>query len=345
MSAPSASAALPLRDDFVAGIDIGGTKIHIADTLHASIRRYETSDYVSVEALLEDYFARVGARPKRVVLVVAGPRNDETGDIRLTNCSWPPFVPAAAARTYPGTTFVTANDMIGATAGMLAQSSMNETQLKYGTPASTGTKLAVTVSTGIGVAAATWDEPTQRYVFLATEGGHIGFQPRNPQEQSYLDHLHQKYPQASAELALAGKHGVQNLVDHFLDASSAPALHHAVVEAQAKQRPVGAVLLEFATDGDGQDQVAARTILSHMGALLGSYLGDLALAFKATGGIYLTGSVALGLAEYWAEQTDFTDRFNKTGGVHADWLANVPIYLATDPNVGVAGALALAKEA
>lgn len=343
MTTITSSVHLPVKEDFFAGVDVGGTKIHIADTLKSGVRRYRTGDYTSIDSVLDAYFNQVGARPKRITLVIAGPRDDETGSIKLTNRPWPAFNPTDAAKQWPGTVFETANDMIGTAAGMLAESSMHEKQLKHGNPVRTGAKVIVSISTGIGVAGAVWDSQTKRYVFVASEGGHINFQARNTHEHGYITHLHQAYPQASAELAIAGKYGVQNLINHFLDTSKAPALHAAITRAQASDRPLGAVLLEFATEGADADQAVAKTILGHMGALAGAYLGDLALTFKATGGVYLSGSVALGLSEYWAEQTDFIERFGKPGGVHAEWLTKIPIYLATDPDVAVAGALALAR--
>jgi glucokinase len=338
------SSTLRVDPKLLVGIDVGGTKTLIADTRGTAVHRYNTPDFASMDAILETYFAKVAARPKRIVVVMAGPRNDDTGTISMTNCDWPPFDPSAAAERYPGTTFTTANDMIGATAGVMQLSSIDTATLKPGTPTRTGTKVVVTMSTGIGVAAAVWSEQLQRYIFVATQGGHLTFQPRNEHEQKYLHHLHKKYPQASSELALAGKHGIDNLVDHFLDEAQAPKLARAIVTARKMDNPVGAVLLEFATEGTGANQKAAHNILHHMGALVGGYLGDLGVAFCATGGIYLMGSVSIGLSEYWAEHTPFAERFAKPGGSQADWLQHVPIYLTTNPHIGVEGALALAKE-
>lgn len=333
---------LPLRQDLITGIDVGGTKVHIADTLSTTVRRYDTPDFASMDEVLGNYFQTIGARPVKVAVGMAGPRNDETGEIKLTNTHWPTFKPIEATQKYR-TEFTTANDMVATTAGVLQVTGIDLLQLKSGTATRTGTKLVTTLSTGIGAAAAVWDSHSKRYVILAGEGGHIGFQPKNEEEQQYLTYLHKKHPHASAELALSGKYGIENLVDHSLETLEVVNLGSAITKARGANRPVGAVLIEFATQGEGVDQQTAETILRRLGAMVGSVVRDLTVAFKATGGVYLTGSVALALAEHFAEKTEFNQRFICQGAVHDTWLDNVPINLVTDPNVAVVGALALAK--
>lgn len=333
---------LPIRKDLITGIDVGGTKVHIADTVSTTVRRYDTPNYASMDAILDEYFQTMGVRPAKIAIGMAGPRNDETGVIKLTNSHWPAFDPEEATVKY-GIEFTTANDMVTTAAGVLAETGIDLFSLAPGTPTSTGTKMVVALSTGIGTAAAVWDSRSKRYVILAGEGGHIGFQPKNDEEQQYLNYLHKKYPHASAELALSGKHGIDNLVDHSLENQTAPYLAGAIKRARAENRPVGAVLLEIATQGEGSDQKIARAILGKMGAMIGSVLRDLTLTYKATGGVYLTGGVALALGEYFAKNTEMKNRFVREGAVHDTWLRGVPISLVTDPNVAVVGALALAR--
>ena len=130
----------------VTGIDVGGTKVHIADSQSGAIHRHDTANYADLFAVLEDYFEKSGARPAKIVVVMAGPRDDETGSIKLTNSHWPTFHPKAAEDRYPGTSFQTMNDMIGTAAGMLAESGVDLVELKAGTPKLHGSKLAVTLS-------------------------------------------------------------------------------------------------------------------------------------------------------------------------------------------------------
>lgn len=324
------------------GLDVGGTKVHIADTSTPAVQRYDTADYPDMDTLLEDYFQSQAARPLRMTVGMAGPRDDDTGEIKLTNHEWPVFDPMATSQKY-GVEISTANDMVITAAGVLEESKADLIPLKDGTPTRTGTQLVVALSTGVGAAAAVWDPYSKRRVIVASEGGHIGFQPKTEAEQDYLSYMNRKYPHASAELALSGKHGFHNLVEHILPAQEPAELSHAIDEARQAERPVGPVLVEYALNGDGADRRAAQAMLQQMGSMVGSVIRDLTLAFKATGGVYLTGSVALAQAEYYAAHTGFNERFVRKGAVHDKWLENVPINLVTNPNVAVLGALALAK--
>ncbi len=337
------------RSDFFAGIDVGGTKVHILDTLSTKLHHFLTTDYSDLYGILDAYFERMDARPTNIVIDMAGPRDEQTGEMRMTNCPWPKFNPNQAAKKYPGTTFATTNDMVAVAAGMLAATSLDLKQLKPGKAAPTGNKVVMTISTGVNSCTAAWDEITKRHVFIQAESGHTSFGPRNNIERRFFEHLTKNYPHPSVELALSGKHGVEGWVDVALGELDAPELAAAVEHARNNDQPVGVVLLEFATHGKGRSQAAAQIILGHMGSLVGHILADKALAYKASGGIYLTGSVSMGLSEYWAEETDLIKSFVRIGTKeHAPWLeellSNIPIYLITNPDIAASGALALAKE-
>ncbi len=45
---------LPMsRDDFIAGIDVGGTKVHIMDTLSTNLHRYMTGAFPDLYGVLD----------------------------------------------------------------------------------------------------------------------------------------------------------------------------------------------------------------------------------------------------------------------------------------------------
>jgi glucokinase len=347
VSSPANSFAV--NDNFVAGIDVGGTKVHIVDTLSANVHRFATLDHPDLYAVLDKYFDSAGVRPRRIVVAWAGPRDDETGDVYPSNFNWPIFSPREAEKRYPGTEFETSHDMAATAVGAMHAPSTDLHLLKEGTAKAKGPAIAVTISTGVGVCAAIWDAHSKRRVFFAGEAGHIGFMPYTDAERRHLEHIFNKYEHPSIELAISGSHGIGSWLAHSPELDTAPLLKAALERAIEANRPTGAVLLEFATEGANADKEVAQEVLSNMGRLIGNSLADYALAYKSTGGIYLTGSVSLGLAEYWAEHTDFAKTFVRRGTPeHVPWLedllSNIPIYLVTDPNIAAAGALAFAKE-
>lgn len=334
---------LPIDQHLSIGFDVGGTKICMLSEMEGEVRRYKTADFASVEEMLDTCFEELGSQPSSVVLAMAGPRDDETGSVKLTNGNWPAFHPASASQRYPGTVFETVNDMVGTAAGVLVEPGVDLTELKPGTPTREGTKLVVALSTGFGAAAAVWDKHVGQHVFVPSEVGHIGIQPENDDEAAYLRFLQTQHVHVSAELALAGKSGLDSLINHTLADHPADKLATAVSHARTANLPVGAVLLEFATQGTGPERATSRLILQRLGAMLGSALRDLAVAFRATGGIYLTGSYILAVGQYLSDETDLLQRFVHPGAVHEEWIAKIPLYLVDDPHVAVKGALQLAE--
>jgi glucokinase len=335
-------------NEIVIGLDIGGTKIHALNTTSFEVGRYPTDSYDSLDAFLASYLAKLDIVPSAIAVAMAGPRNDNDGSIKMTNSQWPTFYPAEFRRMHPQTSAVTANDMVATIAGVISGDDVSLVQLKPGVSSQTGTKIVVTISTGVGVAAAVWNEQAGEYTFMQAEGGHMGFQPRDEMQSGFLDYLRKIYKHPSVELAISGKRGIDNLVDYLLPKVNAPQLSHAIDDARSKNIPTGAVLLQFANADDNEDRAAARQILDSLGSLVGNVLADFALAYKATGGIYLTGSVSVALAEYWANNTKMNADFIRSGTEdYAIWLdamlGDVPIYLITDNDIAVKGALELAK--
>jgi glucokinase len=340
---------LKVDQKFMVGVDVGGTKTAIMDNRGAHIHRFETSEYRDLYAILGEYFEAAGARPARMAVAMAGPRDAETGVVTPTNFPWPPFDPAEAERRYPGTSFESLQDMDAVMAGIVHGSDLDLKQLKPGRAVPQGTTVGATISTGMNTCMAAWDRRSKHYVYVTGEAGHVGFQPYSEAEDRHLKHIFTKYEHPSVELALSGMYGIESWVEHSPEMRTALELADAVKRAEQAGRPVGAVLLAFATEGNGPSRDAARSILNNMGALAGNVMADYALYSLATGGMYMTGSVSLGLAEYWAEETDFVKAFVRRGtDTHAPWLEetlkNTPIYLVMDPNVAVKGALAWAQE-
>ena len=339
---------LPVKKGLVAGADAGGTKVHILDTDNPNLKRFPAPKYPNLYELLDDYFEQLGARPERMAIAMAGPRSDETGDVYPTNVDWPPFLLAEATRRYPGTKIHTMHDLASVAAGITYLPGLNTVQLKSGKPVERGPKLAITISTGVGMCVAAWDIFSKRYFFFSGEAGHIGFQPYTEAEYRHLAHLFTKFDHPSVELAISGKHGIETWLEHSPELNDAPELTEALTFAMKNDQPTGAVLLEFAKHGEGKSKNAAAAILDNIGSLIGNVLADFALTYRSTGGIYLTGSVSMGLSEYWAEYTGFEKAFRRYGTAdHANWkesmLGDMPIYLIADPNIGVEGAFELAK--
>jgi glucokinase len=84
----------------------------------------------------------------------------------------------------------------------------------------------------------------------------------------------------------------------------------------------------------------ARATISMFVRLLGRFAGDTALTFKATGGVYITGGVALGLGALFDERV-----FRAAFEAHPPYdklLAAIPSALITYQEPGLLGCAAIA---
>ena len=136
-----------------------------------------------------------------------------------------------------------------------------------------GVQVVCGPGTGLGVAALIPDNGFWRVV--ASEGGHMSFGAAEPDEEAVFRRLREMSGAGSAEAILSGP-GLARL--HRAVHPDAEALSPEEIIARAKS-------------GDA----AARATATLFVRLLGRFAGDVALAFKATGAVYLTGGVGCGL--------------------------------------------------
>ena len=197
--------------------------------------------------------------------------------------------------------------------------------LQAGKPQQHGTLGLVGAGTGLGVASLVWDG--ERYRPQPSEGGHMGFAPRDELEAELWRHLESRYGRASAELVLSGNglaaiHGFLRLRSPGAAAPATPA----EISAQALADPASL---------SGQ-------ALSLFVRCYGAFAGDIALAFLARGGLYVCGGIAAKLAPRF-RQGDFLSAFTDKGR-HRELVASIPVRLVTNEKLGLIGAAFAALE-
>ncbi|MDP1635356.1 MAG: glucokinase, partial [Gallionellaceae bacterium] len=87
---------------------------------------------------------------------------------------------------------------------------------------------------------------------------------------------------------------------------------------------------------------AERRSLDLFLAAYGAFAGDMALTCLARGGVFLAGGIAARLLPV-LPQSGFLAAFNAKAE-HAAIAARMPIHVATDPLLGLRGALRIARE-
>lgn len=262
------------------------------------------------EGVFERMLAGVNALPRAAVLAVAAPVSGEV--ITLTNRDWCVRLSDLSARF--GIAPIHAVNDFEALAWALP--SLREHELRRLGEAgafSDGVKLVVGPGTGLGVAALV---PVDSGIqVIASEGGHSSFGPAYPDEEPVFRRLAEQKAPLSAEWILSGP-GLARL-------------HAAMHPGTMTLKPEMLVMQACAGNRE------ARATVALFVRLLGRFAGDMALAFKATGGVYVAGGVATGLGSLF-EAKLFRAAFERHPP-YETLLQSIPSALITYAEPGLLG--------
>ncbi len=186
----------------------------------------------------------------------------------------------------------------------------------------------VVVGPGTGLGCAVLLPNGKAPLVMPSEAGHVALAPGGDREVEVLRRLGRDRPYVHTGHLLSGP-GLVNLYRALADIHGIGTLH---AEPAA-----------ISTAAVGDHDPLAREALSMFCAMLGSFAGDLAVIFKAGGGVYLAGGILPYIRDFLLA-SDFRARFlNK--GVMRPFLANVPVRLIEHGQLGVFGAAAMEIEA
>ncbi|PLX45805.1 MAG: glucokinase [Hyphomicrobiales bacterium] len=303
--------------------DIGGTnaRLGIAEGLGRpvrSIRVYAGRDFNDFESLIRAYLSDSGEpMPRHGCLAIAGPVADNRA--RLTNGAWG-VDGNRIASLFGMEACEVVNDF---TALAWALPWLGEDQLLAVGPAATPrgearrARLVVGPGTGLGVSALI--EQGGLRVAVRSEGGHVGFAPRDEAESELLNWFRLHYERVSAERLMCG-HGLE-------------LLHQALGDIAGQPR--AAVPAPEITAGALADPKSehAGTIDCFLG-LLGAFAGDLCLAMGADR-VYIGGGIVPRLTQI-LPQSPFRRRFTDKGRFQ-EHLEAIPTHVITDPLPALAG--------
>jgi glucokinase len=299
--------------------DIGGTTSRFA-LLGANGRPENpvtvANDSVgSVDEAIGQAMERLSAKPRAAIIAVAGPAGGD--EIALTNRAWRFTLSGLRARF--GFERIEAINDFEALAWSLAALGDGDI-VALGAPRMTarGVKAVLGPGTGLGVGALI--PAGESFNVIASEGGHVSFGAMGADEEPVFARLHADGGRRSAEGVLSGPGLVR--------------LHRAVNPEAMK---LGPEMIVTQARAGGRE---ARATVALFVRLLGRFAGDVALTFKAEGGIYLAGGVALALRGL-LDETVFRGAF-EAHAPHEAWLARVPAALITCEEPGLIGCAVLA---
>lgn len=304
--------------------DIGGTNARFAlltDRLGA-IRRLAVADFPAVKDAVAAFLRAdaPGMRLAAAVLAVAAPTE---GDVcRFTNSPW--VVDAAELRAAFGLSRVELVNDFEAVAWSLPRFGPGDRRPVGGGTAAPGAPMVVLgPGTGLGVAALV--PGPQGPVVVPTEAGHATLAASTDREAAILAALRQRFGHVSAERALSGP-GIE-------------ALHAAIAAVDRAVVPARRAAEITALAAAGGCPVCSAAVAMFC-AMLGSVAGDLALVFRARGGVFVAGGIVPRLGDAFGT-SEFRARFEAKGRF-TSYLAEIPTAVIVHPDVAFLGLQAIA---
>ena len=332
MSAVAAArAASPERIGLIG--DIGGTNArfalgHVEDGAIrvSALRILQAADYPTGEDAVRAYLEGVDPafRPRFAVIAAAGPIAH--GQVEFTNNTAWRFSEAGLVKAAHLDRVRLINDF---TAQSLAIDHLHPEDWRTvgpveEAPEPDGTAAILGPGTGFGAGARVADGRGR--ATLSGEAGHTTFAPTDEIEAEIARRLIQRHGRVSVERLLSGP-GLATLYEtlNAIEGVDTPAL----APNQITHRAI---------EGDE----LCRAALSRFCAILGTVAGDLALAFGARGGVYVTGGIAPVILEFLRAST-FRNRFEAKGRM-SEYVQTIPTRVIVRPDAALVGAASLLND-
>jgi glucokinase len=317
--------------------DIGGTKCNLAvfEEHGSSLRivfkrRYATSEFGSLESLIEKFFgecaAETGETPEGKIdaagFGVAGAVVD--GRLVANNIPWELTDSALARRlnlTLEQLTLI--NDLVATAYGLPHLAPQDFLVLNAGVPQFNGNQALIAAGTGLGEAMMLWDGVQHRA--SPSEGGSADFAPRTEREIQLLQFLKKRLPRVSCEEIFSGR-GFRKLHE-FLDPAMVHPTFGETESASASEITQNALA--------GTCPVCVEVLDWWMDAF-GAEAGNLALRVLAYGGVYFAGGIVLKILSK-LEQSSFCRAFADKGRL-SSVLSKIPISVVLNEDAPLLGA-------
>jgi glucokinase len=306
--------------------DIGGTNARFAvlsgNTL-GPITHLSVSHHGSMIDAIGSF---LGSRQDRdtigvAVLGVAAPV--EGGRSVLVNSGWVVDVDELRAK-FGFKSICAINDFEALASALPHLSGRDVKRLAAGNPLAGESMAVIGPGTGLGMAGVVYRGG--RITIVPTEGGHATLPGTTSRQDAVIAHLREKFGHVSAERALSGP-GLENLHSAI-----------AAIDGIAVSSRTAAEITWEARDRSCPVSVAAVDMFC---AMLGAVAGDLALMFRARGGIYIAGGIAPRVVDLLA-RSEFHARFVAKGRFQP-YLESMPIAVIVNPDATFLGLKALAQ--
>ncbi len=317
--------------------DVGGTKTALAIVEIAGrhcrvlrLERYHSADHLGLEEIVEAFLGAEPARPVAAGFGVAGPVVD--GRSTITNLGWRLDERLLARRARLGSVALV-NDFGANALGLRYLGARQTATLWRGRPDPRGPIALLGAGTGLGEAVLLRSAEADDVV--ASEGGHVDFGPRSTLQDRLTVFLRRRFGRATRERILSGS-GLVLLYEFLAGEGIARPGARASAALEGAEDPA-AVISRL---GLARRDRLCRAALDLFVEIYGSEAGNLALQYRATGGVYVAGGIApkiLSALRSPAFRRAFLDKPPMRG-----LLAAIPVRVVLDARLGLYGAAAAA---
>ncbi|MFZ5592931.1 MAG: glucokinase [Pseudomonadota bacterium] len=327
--------------------DIGGTKtlLQIAEITGENRvvldeRRFENRNYSDFPALLGEFLrsSTDASGIERACIAVAGPVRQVAGGqfAKITNLPWQ--IDASALSLATGIPWISLiNDFQAVGYGIGALSDTDLAVLQTGSPRPHAPRMIVGAGTGLGVAQMIWQgyPAPGRYEVIPSEGGHTDFAPVDEQQIELLRYLQRRHEHVSYDRILSGP-GLIGIYTFLHETTEAKPV---ALQTMLEHADPAAAISAAAQAGTEPRAIAALDLFA---IIYGAQAGNLALLNLAYGGVYIAGGIAPQILTHLST-SGFMRAFLNKGRMSA-LLAAMPVYVVTNPKVGLMGAAVYAAQ-
>jgi glucokinase len=316
--------------------DVGGTKTALAIVEIGGrrcrvgrVERYRSAEHAGLEEIVDRFLAEERTKPAAAGFGVAGPVR--RGRSTITNLPWR-LDERRIARRAGLRRVVLVNDFAANALGLRFLGPRQLATLARGRSDPDGPIAVLGAGTGLGSAGLVRCGNTEAVV--PAEGGHVDFGPRTPREDRLVAWLRGRFGRATRERILSGSGLV--LLWEFLALEGAVKPSAGAAEIESADDPAAAI----SRLGLERRDPLARAALTWFAEIYGSETGNLALQYRATGGVYIAGGIAPKILPVLRTRP-FLDAFRDKPPM-SDLLAGIPVRVVLDGRLGLYGAAAAA---
>lgn len=316
--------------------DIGGTNTRlclaekVANKIHLlHEQRYASQQFPDFLHIVNDFLQRnASLSPDAACFAVAGPVREQQAQV--TNLPWQ--LDARQLKKHLSIEKLSLlNDFQAVGYGLATLSDDQLVSLQTGQPEQQARRALIGAGTGLGISSLVYQDNC--YVPYSSEGGHVGFAPANKIQGKLLDYLQTSLDYVAYEHLLSGS-GLEAIYRFFLQENGAASRFSGSI-LQAADSAIEISHHALLAD----DQVAVQTLDCFID-IYGAQVGNVALNYLATGGVYIAGGIAPKIIELLNSER-FLAAFHRKG-VMSELMQRFPVKVIMEEKVGLLGAASYA---